>query len=150
PNHPLFLLLADISAEHSAPIVLHMEAVPQDMPLPKGLKSPPNPPTLHANIALFEKLLEHNPRANVIWAHAGQDNTGFRTPELNRKLLAAHPNLYIEIKTDPAAVGLNYPLDEHGKIKPDWLKLIADFPNQIVLGTDQHYPEEHPDAQQRW
>ena len=56
-DHPLYLMLADIAAAHNIPIDLHMEAVPQDMALPSGLKSPPNAPRLHANIAAFEKLL---------------------------------------------------------------------------------------------
>ena len=44
PDGPLFLLLADIAAEHNVVIDLHMESAPQDMPLPGNLKSPPNPP----------------------------------------------------------------------------------------------------------
>jgi predicted TIM-barrel fold metal-dependent hydrolase len=148
PDHPLYLLLADIAAQHGVPIVLHMEAVPQDMALPAGLKSPPNPPRLHANIAAFERLLEHNPRAKIIWAHAGSDNTGFRTPALCARLLAAHPNLYMEIKTDPLAKGKNYPL-ENGKIKPEWLALFTRFPNRFIIGTDQHYPETTA-PEQRW
>ncbi len=148
-DHPLFLMLADIAAEHGVPIDLHLEAVPQDMPLPAGLKSPPNPPRLHANIAAFERLLAHNPRANIIWAHAGFDNTGYRTVELNRRLLAAHSNLYMELKADPLAKGLNYPLAADGKIKPDWLKLIMDYPDRFIIGSDQHYPEPK-DQVQRW
>ena len=148
PDHPLYLLLADIAARHSVPIDLHMEAVPRDMPLPAGLKSPPNPPRLHANIAAFERLLAHNARAKIIWAHAGADGTGFRTPELCRRLLEAHPNLYMEIKTDPMAKGINYPLAD-GKIKPEWLKLFTDFPDRFVIGSDQHYPEAKG-PEQRW
>jgi predicted TIM-barrel fold metal-dependent hydrolase len=147
PDHPLFLLLADIAAEHNMPIDLHMEALPQDMPLPKEWKSPPNAPRLHANIAAFERLLSHNPRAKIIWAHLGYDNTGYRTAELNRRLLLAHPNLYMEIKADPQAPGLNYPLAADGKIKSEWLKLFTDFPDRFVIGSDQHYPE--PKGQDR-
>lgn len=147
-DHPLFLLLADIAAKHGVPIDLHMEAVPQDMALPANQKSPPNPPRLHANIAAFERLLAHNPRAKIIWAHAGADGTGFRTPELCRKLLRAHANLYMEIKTDPKNPGMNYPLAD-GKIKPEWLALFTEFPDRFVIGSDQHYPE--PEAPvQRW
>jgi predicted TIM-barrel fold metal-dependent hydrolase len=149
PDHPLFLLLADLAAEHNVPIDLHMEAVPQDMPLPAGLKSPPNAPRLHANIAAFERLLSHNPRAKVIWAHLGSDFTGFRTVELDRRLLLAHPNLYMEIKTDPEAPGLNYPIAADGKIKPEWLKLFTEFADRFVIGSDQHYPEPK-DADKRW
>ena len=151
PNHPLFLLLADIAAEHGVPIVLHMEAVPRDTPLPASLKSPPNPPQLRANIDAFERLLAHNPRAKIIWAHAGWDNTGYRTPELCRRLLAAHPNLYMDVKIDPTKTGLNPPLVDgaSGAIKPEWLKLFQDFPDRFVVGTDQHYPEPLP-GPQRW
>ena len=147
-DHPLFLLLADIAAEHGVPINLHMEAVPQSMPLPAGLKSPPNPKQLHENIAAFERLLAHNPRARIIWAHGGADGTGYRTPDRTRRLLEAHPNLYQEIKVDPVNPGKNSQL-AGGRIKPEWLKLYQDFPDRFLVGADQHYPE--PKGQpQRW
>ena len=34
PDHPLYLLLADIAAEHGVPIDIHMEVVPHAMALP--------------------------------------------------------------------------------------------------------------------
>ncbi len=150
PDHPLFLLLADIAAEHGVPIDLHMEAVPQSMPLPAELKSP-GPRQVQANIAAFERLLKHNRRARIIWAHAAWDNTGYRTPELCRRLLAAHPNLYMELKIDPLKPGKNSPLAEgaSGTIKPEWLQLFQDFPDRFVVGSDQHYPEP-PSGLQRW
>jgi predicted TIM-barrel fold metal-dependent hydrolase len=151
PDHPLLLALADIAAAHRATIDLHLEAVPQEMALPHLLKSPPNPPQLHESIAAFERLLSHNPKAAIIWAHAGSDNTGFRTPDLCRRLLQAHPNLYMEIKVDPVDPGLTPPLvnGATGAIRPDWLKLYQDFPDRFLVGTDQHYPEPKA-AAQRW
>lgn len=149
PDHPLYLLLSDIAAEHDVPIDIHMEAVPQEMPLPMDLKSPPNAAELHANIDAFERLLAHNPRAKIIWAHLGSDFTGYRTVELDRRLLQAHPNLYMEIKVDPGAPGKNYPLDVNEKLKPEWRKLFTDFPDRFVIGSDQHYPEPK-DADRRW
>jgi predicted TIM-barrel fold metal-dependent hydrolase len=148
-DHPLFLLLADIAARHGVPIDLHMEAVPAPMPLPPGLKSPPNPSQLHDNITAFERLLAHNPRATIIWAHAGSDNTGYRTPDLSRQMLQAHANLYIEIKVDPLSHGKNYPMLDDGTIKPDWLTLFQEFPDRFIVGSDQHYPEP-PGTEQRW
>jgi predicted TIM-barrel fold metal-dependent hydrolase len=148
-DHPLFLLLADIAAKNGMPIDLHMEAVPQAMPLPADLKSPPNAPQLHENISAFERLLAHNPKANIIWAHAGSDSSGYRTPDLCRRLLQAHPNLYMEIKTDSQNMGKNYPLAKDGKIKPEWFKLFTDFPDRFVIGTDQHYPATKS-PEQRW
>ena len=150
PDHPLFLMLADIAAEHDVPIDLHMEAVPRAMKLPADLRSPPNPPELKEDISGFERLLEHNPRAKILWAHAGSDNTGYRTPELCRRLLQAHANLYMEIKMDPGSLGKNPPM-ENGRIKPEWLKLFEDFPDRFVIGSDQHYGSKRPMAgPQRW
>jgi predicted TIM-barrel fold metal-dependent hydrolase len=148
-NHPLFILLSDIAAKHNVPIVLHMEAVPQDMTLPANLKSPPNAPRLHENIQAFERLLDHNKRTKIVWAHAGADGTGYRTPGLCRQLLTAHANLYMDLKVDPLNPGKNYPLMPDGKIKPDWLELFRDFPDRFVLGSDQHYPEPAA-TEQRW
>jgi len=150
PDHSLFLLLADIAAQHDVPICIHMEAVPQDMDLPAPLKSPPNPTRLHANIAAFERLLAHNPRAKIVWAHLGWDTTGYRTPELTRRLLEAHPNLFMEIKLDPLDTEKNSPLSNgaSGTIKPEWLKLFTDFQDRFVIGTDQHYPQSS--GPQRW
>ena len=150
PDHPLFLLLADVAAQHGVVIDLHMEAVPAAMELPSDLKSPPNPSELHDNIAAFERLLAHNPRANIVWAHAGSDNTGYRTPDLCRRLLQAHANLYMQIKVDPVSPGKNYPLDAaSGRIEPEWLQLFQEFPDRFVIGTDQHYPMPAA-GPQRW
>jgi hypothetical protein len=148
PNHPLFLLLADIAAEQNVPIDLHMEAVPKTMPLPSDLTSP-NPPQLPANIADFERLLQHNRGAKIIWAHAGADFTGSRTPELCRRLLKSHSNLYMEIKVDLVTPGKN-PVFVNGKIKPEWLNLFQDFPDRFVIGSDQHYRPGPAKGPLRW
>jgi predicted TIM-barrel fold metal-dependent hydrolase len=147
-DHPLFLLLADISAERNAPIVIHMEAAPQDMAAPASL-GPRNPARIHGNIAAFERFLAHNPRARIVWAHFGSDSLGFCTPELARRLLRAHPNLFLEIKTDPLNPRSNYPLDTDGKIKSDYLRLFLEFHDRFLIGSDQHYPEPKGPAQ-RW
>ena len=136
-DSPLMLLLADIAAEHNVPIDLHMEALPTDIPRPADM-GPPNPERLHGNIAALERLLKHNPRTKLIWAHAGSDNVGYRTPDMMRKLLEAHPNLYTEIKYDPGFPGKDPPIVD-GKLKPEWLKLYQDFPDRFIIGSDQHF-----------
>jgi predicted TIM-barrel fold metal-dependent hydrolase len=147
-DHPLLLLLADIAAEHHAPIVIHMEAAPQDMAAPP-LLGPRNPKRIRANIPAFERLLAHNAEAKIVWAHFGSDSLGNLTPALARRLLRAHPNLYMEIKTDPLNRRKNYPLDANGKIKPEYLRLFLEFPDRFLIGSDQHYPEPTAKAQ-RW
>lgn len=150
-EHPLLLLLADIAAQHNVPIDLHLDVVPQTMPLPVGIASPPNPTQLQENLAAFERLLSHNPRAKILWAHAGQDGVGYRTPDLCRRLLQAHPNLYMEIKIDPLLLGKNPPLDASSKIQPEWLALFKDFPDRFVIGSDQHYGSARSmSGPQRW
>ncbi|NWG38752.1 MAG: amidohydrolase family protein [Hydrogenophilaceae bacterium] len=142
PDHELFLLLADIAAQHDVPIDLHMELVPEDMPLPErpGLKKPPNPDTLKSNLAAFERLLAHNRAARIVWVHAGWDVTGTRDIPAMRRLLARHPNLYMSIKL-AAKVGLprSKPLDENGQIKQSWIGLFRDFPDRFLIGTDTFY-----------
>jgi len=142
-DHPLFLILADIAAEHGVPIDIHMEAIPERMPLPtrKVLnRSGRNPEILQENIYSFERLLAHNRAAKIIWAHAGWCNTGARTVELCRRLLQKHPNLYMSFKLSPESVPENRPIGmEKNSIKPEWLALIREFPDRFMIGTDQFY-----------
>jgi predicted TIM-barrel fold metal-dependent hydrolase len=145
PDHPLYLLLADIAAEHGVPIDLHLEGVAKAMPLPVELRSPPNANELRPNMAAFERLLAHNRRARIIWAHLGTDFTGVRNPAESRRLLGAHPNLFLEIKHDPGAVGRN-PILVDGKIGAEWLALFQEFPDRFLIGSDQHYPEQGQSA----
>jgi predicted TIM-barrel fold metal-dependent hydrolase len=123
------------------------------MPVPSSwiVKGLTPPRELRPNIADFERLLGHNARAKIVWAHGGWDNTGYRTPELCRRLLQAHPNLYMELKIDPQRPGLNSPLTRgaSGTIKPEWLQLFQDFHDRFVMGSDQHYPRPD-DEVQRW
>ena len=140
-DHPLLLLLADIAAEHDVPIDVHFDVSAEDRPLPQQLHSPPNPPSLKENLAAFERLLAHNPKARIFWAHAGADPGHERSVELCRKLLTAHPNLYMSLRTGPRGPGPILPIAEDGSLKKNWLKLIHDFPDRFTLGSDQFYTD---------
>ncbi|MGH7775381.1 MAG: amidohydrolase family protein [Candidatus Binatia bacterium] len=143
PDHPLFILLAEIAARHDIVIDLHMEAVVQDMALPDRFSSPPNPKILRENMTAFKRLLSQNPKTRLVWAHVGWDNTGQMTVALVRSLLETHPNLTMSIKIRQLPPGQsishNSPLDEHEKIRPAWLELIRSFPDRFVIGTDSFY-----------
>ena len=141
PDHPLFLLLSDIAARHGVPVDMHMEAVPEDMPLPEGrrLSSPPNPKTLRANIPAFERLLSHNRNTRILWDHVGWCNTGRRTPQLCTELLGRHPNLYMSFKIGPDSVPENRPLAVGRAVKPEWIELLRAYPDRFVIGTDMFY-----------
>jgi predicted TIM-barrel fold metal-dependent hydrolase len=148
PDHPLFLLLADIAARHDVPIDIHMEAVPEEMPLPQRLSSPPNPRILRPNTAAFERLLAHNRNAKIIWAHAGWDNTGRRTAKLSAELLGRHSNLYMSLKVGRDSGPENRPVERERGIRPEWLDLIRAFPDRFLIGSDQFYLS--PRAPQRF
>jgi predicted TIM-barrel fold metal-dependent hydrolase len=139
PDHPLLLLLADVAAERGMIIDVHMEAVPEDMPMPRRGRGP-NPTELHANIAAFERLLDHNRGAKLVWAHAGWDLSGERTVSLMRGLLERHPNLYMSVKIDSAGSARTAPMAEGG-VRPAWLAMLRDFPDRFVIGSDQFFGE---------
>jgi hypothetical protein len=142
PDHPLLLMLADIAAEKDIPIDLHLDLVPEDMPLPnRPIFNATNPRTLKANLAGFERLLDHNKAARIIWAHAGSDPLQTKTPEVLRTLMMRHANLYASIR--PGMRGGPPPVaifDGQLRIKGPWLALLRDFPDRFVLGSDQFHP----------
>jgi len=140
PDHPLFLVLADIAAQNNVPIDLHMEAVPKRMRVSSHVKGTNNPSHIEANIDAFERLLSHNPRAKIIWDHVGWDNTGYRTTQLIDKMMAKHPNLYMSFKislNDSKAE--NVPIEKGVGLKEDWIALIKKYPDRFIIGADQFY-----------
>lgn len=143
PDHPLFLLLADIAARHGVPIDLHIEAVVEDMAVPDQIRdrSANNPARIPENIRSFERLLNHNRKAAVIWEHAGWDNTGYRSVQLMRRLLNDHPNLFLGLKMSPLSVFKeNDPIQRGAGLRPEWRALIADYPDRFLLGSDYFAP----------
>jgi predicted TIM-barrel fold metal-dependent hydrolase len=137
PDHPYIRVLADVAAEKGIPLDLHLDLVPQDMDLPKrNILNPSNPPQIKGNKEGLERLLAHNRAAKIVWAHAGNDPLGFRNPLVMRELLARHPNLYMNIRLPRGGPQPFFALNEAGQLKPFWLKLLADYPDRFMLGSD--------------
>lgn len=143
PDHPLFLLLADLAADLDMPIDLHMEAVVEDMATPPQFLriSPNNAPLLAENISAFERLLDHNLGARILWAHVGWDNTGHMSPTLLRGLLESHSNLYLQLKGEAVRPWQteHSPLAPNGDLRPEWRELVQTFPERFLLGSDAFY-----------
>jgi len=153
PDHPLFLRLADLAARHGLPIDIHMEAIPEEMPMPSRFRSPDSPKTLKPNIAAFSRLLSHNRKAKIIWVHLGWDNTGRRTLALTRKLLAENATLYMSLRIASGKMERNvstptFPLDRNGRLKKEWLALFQEFPDRFLIGSDEivKASNSHPSA----
>jgi len=138
-EHPLLLQLADTAARGDVPIDLHFDVAAEEIKAPEWLASPPNPQIFHANLAAFERLLAHNRRAKIVWAHAGSDMLGHWTTDLSRKLLEKHPNLFMSLRLAPGRAPQNHPLGKAGEIRPEWLRLLRDFSDRFVIGGDQFF-----------
>ena len=148
PDHPLFLLLADIAARHDAPIDLHMEAVSEETATPEFAvaRSAANPARVAENIGAFERLLAHDRNARIVWVHLGMDTTTHRTVALTRRLLAAHPNLYLsvtgiqdDLRGAPAAATGDWFFRPDEGLNPRWRELIVAFSDRFMIGSDGFY-----------
>lgn len=142
-DHPLFLLLADLAAEHDLPLLVRMEAVVEPLETPAALRIQGNPERLAPNIPAFERLLQHNLKARVVWAGLGCDPLGQRTSGLMRRLLEEHPNLYVALRVPVGEEGLcreeGRLLAADGGVKSVWLGLFQDFPERFLLGSEETF-----------
>ena len=140
-DHPLLLLLTDIAAERGVPIDMHFDVVPRDMPAPPNIRRAlnANPPDLKENLAAFERLLAHNRNARIVWSHAGSDPTRERTVPLMRRLMDAHPNLYMSIRIAVRGPHPIVPLGPDGRLKPEWRALFINYRNRFVMQSDAFY-----------
>jgi len=143
-DHPLFLLLADIAAEHGAVIDLHFDLVAKEMTLPAVFSTALNAATLRANLEEFERLLAHNRGARIVWAHAGADPLGHWTPQLSRELLARHSNLYMSIRMSGGQARMQNLMLRAGDLDPRWRAVLEEFPDRFVLGGDQFFAADLP------
>jgi hypothetical protein len=141
-DHPLFLLLADIAAEHDAVIDFHLELVTRRLEtLPGKLtRQDKNPKSVEPNLAEFERLLAHNRRAKIVWAHVGMDYIGQRTPAITAELLARHSNLYLSILPVPESrEGFHETFIIGGRVNREWLRVMEGYPERFVIGCDQFF-----------
>ncbi len=117
-DHPWMFIMSDTAAKYDVPIDIHMEK-PEEM-LPG-----------------FERLLDHNRNTTIIWDHTGWVVTEYSTPEVWRKLLTKHPNLYGSIKWRPLDPKESVPLSLADKtINTQWLELFKEFPDRFMIGSD--------------
>jgi predicted TIM-barrel fold metal-dependent hydrolase len=123
------------------PIDLHMEAVAQPLAVPDWIRqrSASNPASVGANIDAFERLLAHNRGARIVWAHVGMDTTNQRSPELTRRLLRRHPNLYASIKIAPLPGSVHWVYRPGTGLNPAWRAVMTEFPDRFLIGSDQFH-----------
>jgi predicted TIM-barrel fold metal-dependent hydrolase len=115
------------AARHHLPVLLHSNITS------KREKNP-------LYVGEVEDALRAHRQVPIIWAHAGTSRTlerfqgklPFLLDEVSR-LLAAHPNLYIDLSW---SVLRPYLLDDQGQPDPGWVALVSRYPQRFVIGSD--------------
>jgi len=80
----------------------------------------------HADDIAVEILMQHNPRARIIWAHTGFGLSTDRVAEM----LSKYPKLWGELSYRSGIV------DGSGKLTAEWRTLFERFPDRFLLGSD--------------
>lgn len=125
-----FQRIFKLSQEYGLPFLIHHEAE-------NGL------------LAEMETMLQQYPQAKVIWCHAGRNRNyvtwsrWLGTKQI-REYLVKYPNLYFDlVQSPPESSPMGYRqdiiFDIHGStvsLNPEWKKLLIDFPDRFVLGSD--------------
>jgi predicted TIM-barrel fold metal-dependent hydrolase len=114
-DSPLLHRLLSLSATYEVPLSVHMDAEAE-------------------SVLQMERLLAANRDGTVLWAHTGH----FAEPELLRRMLETHPNLYCELsyRISMSASRTAIPMDTNGRLKENWKELLEAFPDRFVVGTD--------------
>ena len=98
----------------------------------------------HSDADAVERIFRQHADARVLWAHSGFDQ-----PDNVRAMLAKHKMLWADLAfRNDYAPG--------GSLEASWKKLLLDFPDRFMVGTDTPSPErwyyvvEHAQFSRRW
>lgn len=109
-SNDIFQGLLDLAREFDVPVLLHTEASDSRFVIP---------------------VCQDHPRVRFLWAHAG-GNLG---ADHSRALLRACDNAWVEFSArDPSHYGSL--VDADGRLPRAWRRLIADYPDRFMTGTD--------------
>jgi len=121
-DHVALDAVYEFAAEHDLPVSIHSNVssvwIREPLYLPE-----------------LERAVQRHPATRFIWAHAGVSRR-VEVPTLVdelRRLLAAYPNLYVDLSW----VVLPQCIAPDGKIAPEWVALIEQFPARFMIGTDK-------------
>jgi len=134
-DYPAF----DIAANRDVPIDLHMDAVAGGMQTPARFADADNPPTLPGTLDALERLLAHNPKARLVWAHGGSDPLGAMTPLTVGSLMDRHSNLFVSLRVHGEGSPMQNKLLAGGAIEPAWRALLVRHSDRFMIGTDSFY-----------
>jgi hypothetical protein len=116
-DNPVMLEIADVAAQKGVPLNVHQKS---------------------QYLGEFERLLNHNENAIIIWAHSGNAQ-----PSVIRMMLENHKNLYADLSTLTPTFRKEYGgswiilTKPDGSIDSGWKALFEDFPDRFMFGGDK-------------
>ncbi len=126
----------------------HLYGADADLPIPRRIAQLAVAHDLvlhaHSDAEAVRRLFAQQPRANILWAHAG-----FAAPEVVAPMLEEFPRL-------SADLAFRSDIARGGELDPAWRALIERFPGRFMLGTDTYTPErihyipEHAREAREW
>jgi hypothetical protein len=111
----------------------HLYEADADLPVPRRMVELAKKHKLflhaHSDVDAVERLFKQWPQARILWAHSG-----FERPERIAEMLRKHGNLWgdLAFRTDQGS---------GGKVDAAWRKVLTEFPDRFMVGTDTYVPE---------
>ena len=83
----------------------------------------------------IEEAVKKHPQTKIVWCHIGntRDVNVPNLPEIAVRLLKTYPNLYYDLSW----VVFDQIIAPNGKPNPIWVKIIEQFPNRFLIGSDK-------------
>jgi Amidohydrolase len=88
----------------------------------------------HSDEKAIETLMSHNPKAKILWAHAGM-STPVKTVG---EWMARYPAMYVELS-------YRYDVVSGDEIDAGWKELFLKYPERFVMGSDTWTPSRWPE-----
>jgi hypothetical protein len=80
----------------------------------------------HSDARAVEILFRHDPRARILWAHAG-----FVGPAEVGAMMARYPNLWVE-------TAIRHDIGPGGVLAPGWKEVFVQYQDRWLIGTDTY------------
>ena len=138
-DHPMLLKLADVAARSGLPIDLHMDGVDEFMETPDRFRFAENPGMLPGTLKAFDRLLRHNRKAKIVWAHGGSDPLGEMTPGLIGELMDKYEHLYMSLRIRGDSSKSHNQVFDADELDAGWLELLKRHSDRFVIGTDSFF-----------
>lgn len=81
---------------------------------------------VHATHEAVENIFAYEPRAKILWAHAGMSDP----PEVVARMFDRFDNLWVDISIR------EYDIAPQGTLDPEWEKLFRNYTDRITVGSD--------------